>query len=147
MSTISKKEVENALQFMHIEKHDKEYRIKGFKIVFTQIWDSNCVIIKGKIPLPLAKDIYAQHEKYSIWFDTDCHHNQTIIDHAREMVGCQMIENNGFDVDAVLKIESQLSTEDLYVTQIATDSIAGLIFMIEKIRETNIINAWAIGND
>ena len=147
MSQISRRDFENALKFMSIEKHSGEYRIKGFNLVFRYIFDCSCICLEGKIPLSLAEAIYAQHEKYSIWFDTDCHHHQSIIDHARTMIGCKLIVDNGLNVVAALEIEKQLPVEKLYITNITTDSIQGLIFIIEKVREANIINEWAIGNN
>ena len=147
MSIISKKEVELALKLLNVAKHDGEYRIKGFKLEFTKIWDKECITLNGKIPLPLAESIDKNRKQLSIWYGTDCYHSSTIIENARSMVRCQMIQHHGLDIDAAYEFEKQLPVEKLYITQIATDSIDGLTFIIEKVRETNIINEWAIGNN
>lgn len=134
---------------MNVFPHDKEYRIKGFKINYTTFYDETYfVTISGKIPLILAKELLNTDAKHQIFLKLDDKHSIDIVKQAKLDVKADIRRSNDFKItdEKALEIVNSISEEDLFITSITINSIDGLKFVIETLRKLPYINEWAIGN-
>ena len=106
------------LKLLDIKEKGGEFRIKGFLLEYVKSPISDYVLLKGKIPFSLSKAIYEKATTYRL---------------DNYYFGCTY-------EDPTNPIEKK------YIDRIKIDSVEGLKFVIETVREHPFINEWAIGN-
>lgn len=146
---ISPSEFRETLIKMNVLPHNKEHRIKGFKIDYSTFFDETCfVTISGKIPLTLAEELLNADVAYKIFLGLNEKHPMDIIGQARLDIKNEIRRSSYFKIadTKALEMANSIPEAELFIASITINSIDGLKFVIETIRRSPYINEWAIGN-
>ena len=138
------------LEEMEVFWYGKEYRLKGFLFGYTSFRsETSFVTVTGRIPLPLAQKLLDADLEYQICLDLDQKHLSNLLEKAKTETKAEIRRSSHFklsNADAE-KLVSEKSEDDLFVTSITINSVEGLRFVVNTIRQMPYTNEWAFGNN
>ena len=135
---------------MEVFRYGKEYRLKGFLFGYTSFRsETSFVTVTGRIPLPLASRLLTADVEYQVFLDLDQKHSINLLDKAKADTNAELRRSSHFKLSTAdaSKLVSEMSEDDLFIASITINSVEGLRFVVNTIREMPYANEWAFGND